>query len=108
MGDSMNVCFDGTPVILCYSNEAILFNKDVLVPVSGSWAGWMRTKRLNQAKYDKIEQTAQLYLIRNAIRRKENGKNLVGIIGIMQDVECDWGKQGIELGITLTGLAVYS
>lgn len=67
----------------------------------------VKTKGSGEGKnYRQVEQEAQMYLIRNAMLEKPNRK-LKKIVGIKQKITYDKNKKGLELKITLKGIAIF-
>jgi hypothetical protein len=96
---SKKINYNQKPVILYYSNNSLAkANLENCCKLKATGKG-------EGKNYYRVEQEAQLYLIRDAMLKKPT-LNLKKIVGIKQEIDYDYEKEGL-VKITLRGIALF-
>lgn len=107
MPESMIVNYDKREINMEYSSifDHIFSSYRVSVHGSGDCRMKLNDSDFNR-KYSMIEETAQLYLIKDTLEKAE-GRGLIGIFGLRQNIFCNLVNDCLEIEILLEGVARY-
>lgn len=107
MPESIIINYDKRKIRMEYSSTFDHIFSSHMMPVQGCGECRMKLDDSDfNRKYSMIEETAQLYLIKDTLEKAE-GRGLVGIFGVRQNILYNMVNDYLEIEILLEGIARY-